>query len=491
MPRPVQSGVIPIQDFNQGGLSFSKWSGLKNSLYKFIGFDPHSLPGILNVEQKLTKDSGSTIDEFCKARVNCSNGIRYWFSYTSGKIWQDKAGTYTLVYTVTPGAGTAGCLGAIEHEGYIYWATQSRLHRIPIDGVKADGSTNWTANAVANWGTFTITDTSFHPMLSHTGQQILYIGDGNYLAQVDAGVFTANALDIRTPLRIKSLGEIGTDILLGTYISDNVTQTEIIRWNGWSVSFTSTDKIPEVGINAFLPADNMVLVQAGKAGNIYYYDGTNLELYTKIPGTYSSTAYGEVNPDSVANKEGQILFGFSNGSGDPADELIYRIGRNNRNLNYIMDQPYPISERSGDDFVLTGVEIGGVMVSGQIVYVAWKRTATGPVYTYGVDKLDTTAKLNGAYFETRVMVVNREEQANFSKALIAYASLPASTAINFYTDINYAGYGSALTKVDDTQRYIVETKDEATTFNTLQLKVKVTTSSNSAPSIESGAVVIR
>jgi len=485
MPRPIQPGVIPIQNFNLSGLAFSKWSGLKDSFFKLIGFDMHSSPGILNVEQKLTKDSGTTVTEFCKARVNSSSGIRYWFSFTSGKIWQDKAGTYTLVYTTSPAAGTAGCLGATEYQGYIYWATQSRLHRVAV--ASADGATAWTANAAPNWATFSITDASFHPMLNHTSQQILYIGDGNYLAQVDAGVFTANALDISTPLRIKSLGKIGTDILLGTYVADNITQTEIIRWNGWGVSFTNSDPIPEVGINAFLPADNMVLVQAGKAGNIYYYDGTNLELYMKIPGTYSSTAYGEVYPDSVANKEGQILFGLSNGSGNPADQLVYRLARHNRNFSYIMDQPYPISERSGSDFVLTGLEIGGIMVSGQIVYVAWKSaTETGTV-----DKLDVSNKLDGAYFETRVMIVNREEQTNFSEALIAYASLPASTAINFYLDKNYAGYGDALSKIDDTQRYIVRTKDEATEFNTLQLRVKVTTSSNSAPQIESGAVITR
>jgi len=482
----VLSGVIPIQDFNKGGLAFSKWSGLANSLYKMIGFDPHSTPGTLKVEQKLTLDAGmvGVVDEFCRYAISGSNNIRYWFSYTSGKIWQETAGTYTLVYTTSPAGGAAGCLGAKEYQGYIYWATQSRLHRIPI--ATANGAGEWTTNAVPNWKTFSITDASFHPMLDHTGQQILYIGDGNYLAQVDAGTFSANALDIKTPLKIKSLGEIGTDVLIGTYVASSVTQAEIIRWNGWSVSFTNSDPIPETGVNAFLPADNMVLAQAGTQGNIYYYDGTNLELYMKIPGNYSSAAYGEVYPGSVANNGGQILFGFSNGSGNPADELIYRLARHSRNFSYILDAPYPISERSGSNFVLTGIEIGAILVVNNLIYVAWKNGAS-----YGIDKLDASNKLDGAYFETRVMTVNREEFANFSEAFIAYASKPASTDIDFYLDKNYAGYGSALSKIDDIQRCVVRTKDEATEFNTLQLKVKFTTSANSAPQIESGAVVIR
>ena len=480
-----QSGLIPIGNWNLGGLSFSKWSGLKDSFYKLIGLDMHSQPGTLKVEQKLTVEATGVVPtEFCRVAVNSSNGAQYWFSYTSGKIWErPTSGTWILVHTTTPAAGTAGCLGAAEYQGYIYWATQSRLHRITVGN--ADNN-NWTVDAVEDWATFSITDADFHPMLNHSSQQILYIGDGNYLAQVDAGTFTANALDIATTLRIKSLGKIGNDILLGTYVADTVTQTEIIRWNGWGVSFTNSDSIPEVGINAFLPTDNMVLAQAGKAGNIYYYDGENLELYGKIPGTYSSTAYGEVYPNSVANKEGQVLFGFSNGSGNPADELIYRLAKHNRSFEYIMDQPYPVSERSGSDFVLTGLEIGAILVVGQLIYVAWKNGSS-----FGVDKLDVSNKLDGAYFETRIVVINREEQANFSEALIAYTSKPASTDVDFYTDINYAGYGSALSKFADTDRNIVRTKDEGTTFTTMQLKVKVTTSGNNAPQLESGAIVVR
>jgi hypothetical protein len=483
MAKKQEAGIIPIERYNLGGLAYSKWSGPKNSLYKLIGFDPHSIPGILLVEQKLTKDSGVTVDEFCKARVNCSNGSQFWGSSTSGKIWErTSAGVYRLVHTVTPAAGTAYILDMVEHEGYIYIATQSRLHRILV--TDADDN-DWATDCVEDWATFSITDANFHPMFSHPSQQILYIGDGNYLAQVDTGVFTANALDIKTPLRIKSLGQLGTDILIGTYVADTVTETEIIRWNGWSVSFTNSDPIPEVGINAFLPADNMVLVQAGKAGNIYRYNGEQLDLFGKIPGEYSSTAYGEVYPQSVANKEGQILFGFSNGSGNPADELVYRIGRYSRDFPYIMDQPYPISERSGTDFVLTGLEIGGILVVGSLIFVAWKHGTS-----YGIDKLDVSNKLNGAYFESRVMAVNREELANFAKSLVCYAELPASTAIDMYLNKNYAGYGSALSKLDDTDRNIVESNDEGTTFTTLQLKVKVTTSVNNAPKLENSAIFL-
>ena len=148
-------GVISIENFNQGGLSDSKFSGIANSLYKLVGWDLHTTPGVLKVAQRLAKNSGSTVTEFVKCMVVSTNGHTYHFSSTSGKIWErTEGGVWSLVYTCSPAAGTAGTLGAIEYMGYIYWATQSRLHRILA--TDAEGSTEWTANAAPNWQTFTI-----------------------------------------------------------------------------------------------------------------------------------------------------------------------------------------------------------------------------------------------------------------------------------------------------------------------------------------------
>src|SRR3990167_3051890 len=114
-----------------GGLSDTEHSGPKNSFFRSVGIDWLSEPGRIKVHQKLTKNSGATIDAFCKFAVSASNGYTFWFSNTSGKIWaRAAAGTWTLAYTTVPGAGAAGCLGAKEFNGFIYWATQSRLYRV-------------------------------------------------------------------------------------------------------------------------------------------------------------------------------------------------------------------------------------------------------------------------------------------------------------------------------------------------------------------------
>lgn len=474
--------MIEIGKFNQAGLADSKWSGIKDSLYRMIGFDPHSAPGVLRVAQAMSKISSSGLaDEFCKVAIASTNGNTYWFSSESGKVWQrSAAGTITLVYTTVPTSGGAACLGAAEYQGVIYWFTENYVHKIAA--ASADGAAAWTANASANWQAFDNGDEDFHPAFELN--QILYIGDGNLVAQINAGTFTPDALDVVAPLRVKALNKIGVDLLVGTYVADSITKTEIYRWNTYSDSWTVSDTIDEVGINAFLPADNYVFVQAGIAGNIYIYNGEKLELYKRIPGDYSPSKTSTVHPYAVANIGGQTLFGVSNLSGNPCDQGVYRLGRHSRIYPYIMDLPYPISERSDGEFVLSGIEIGAILVVGSDIMVSRKNGSSK-----GLDMLDWSTKLDGAFFESRVMFWLRDMFVTFTRFIVAYASLPDSTDITIAYNNNYSGYND-VAKTKDAMRSIVysEAGVEATT---LQLKVSVSTNGNDAPEIESSAVYVK
>lgn len=468
---------IPFKNFNLGGIADSDYMGGANSLADLWGFDIHSEVGVLKVNQALAKESGSTVDDLVKAAVPCSDGNTYLFGSTNGKIWKrTSGGTYSLEATAAPAAGAIGILDAMEYQGYIYYAMQSRLGRVAV------GAAWSTRND--SWATFTNTDASFHPM--RIVNLVLYIGDANYLAQVDAGVFAANALDISAPLRIKCLGQLGTDILMGTFVSSNIVATQIYRWNTWSVSFTNSDPIPEIGINCFLPIDNGVMCNAGTKGNLYTYDGVVLQPYKQIKGTWDNTTNkATVNPNAALNFNGLPLFGLSVSAGTPANMGVYSLGRANRNYPIVLNGEQGISTGHLDN-----VEIGAIVGVGDVYLVTWKDTNGGT--SYGVDILDLSNKYSAAYLTTRVIMADRMAFLNYNVVNIGYRTLPANTTFGISKKVN----GGAMTAIvagdctDDVQRKIFMTSIDINDATTLQVKIAPTVSANTAPEIEAFEVVV-
>src|ERR1035437_6881564 len=378
---------IQIKDINLGGIADSMFQGQKNSVAEMVSFDIHSEPGIMKHNQKLTKESGATVDDLVKRILPCSDGFTYLFGSTNGKVWKrTSAGVYTLEATVAPGAGAVGIIDAWEYQGYIYYSMQSRLGRVAVGAPTA-----W-AGKDDNWKTFLNTDADFHPMFEVN--MVLYIGDGHNLAQVDAGVFSETAtaaLDIEVPLRIKSLGKILTDILIGTFVNVYRVATQILRWNTWSVIFSVSDDIPEIGINCFLRTDNFVLVNAGTKGSFYLYNGSQLDNYKRIPGDWTGTKEGYMHPNASCNMFGLPLFGLSNVSGNPAPQGVYSLGGYDRNYPKVLNLEWLISTGNS-----SGIDIGAIELAGTTLLESRKDTTTGTVY--GVDKIDLTAKVATAYF---------------------------------------------------------------------------------------------
>ncbi len=465
---------IPFKNFNLGGISDSDYQGANNSLATLWGFDIHNEPGVLKVNQALTKDSGTTITELCLASVACSNGNTYFFGSVTGKVWKRTyTGVYSLAATVSPAAGSAGILGAKEYNGYIYWATEKRVGRWDMT------ATDW-GTIENDFATFTKGNSALHPMFILN--KSLYIGDSNLIAEIDNGVFTANALDIGIPYLIKCLGRSDDELLIGTWVSNNIMETRIFCWNTWSTNPTYSDPIPEVGINAFLPIDNGVMVSAGSKGNIYIYDGKNLDLYKQIKGSWSNSSKGIVNPNAILNFNGLPLFGLSYyAGGNPTNMGIYSLGRANRNYPTVLNGEYGISTGH-----LSNVEIGCIVpVSDEYFLVAWKDTSAIPT-VYGVDKLDISNKYSGAYLETRNIIVDRMNFMTFKSVEIAYRLLPANTTFTISRKVNNGSYEDFLTTEcsNDIDRAIFASEIDINNATKIKIKISPTISVNNSPEIE-------
>jgi hypothetical protein len=333
-------------------------------------------------------------------------------------------------------------------------------------------------------------DSEFHPMLDQN--LVLYIGDRNYIHQVDidttdgSHVFTSRALDYNYPLRAKCLGTFQTDLLVGTVVDNKIAKTRLIRWNTWSDSFSSNDSIPEQGINAFIDGDNYILVSAGEVGNIYFFNGQTLELMRTMKGNSTGFDAGgkvTVHPQATANFKGLPLFGLSNVSGNPVDQGIYSFGSRNSDYPQILSLDYPISERSSGNFVLTGIEIGAIAIVGNDMYVSWKNGSTK-----GIDKLDYSNKLSGAYITTQIMDITKVYLNNYQKYIAKYVVLPASTDITMQYKRHYGSWTSLSPKTAALiLQKIAELNIQAAP---LQLKFSFTCNVNDAPKVTEFIVMV-
>lgn len=169
--------------------------------------------------------------------------------------------------------------------------------------------------------------------------------------------------------------------------------------------------------------------------------------------------------------------------GDPFSTGIYTLGRYSKNYPSILDLTYPISEDT-----LEGVEVGAVLVVGNDFYVSWKRVVDG-VETYGIDKIDYSAKYTGAYLETRVITGNRDEFGSFRKFLFGYSDLPTGTNFTFKISKDYGENWLTLNTRQDSKRKIIYS-DDGMESTVLQLRIQATVNGNQTPSLEEGKVIV-
>lgn len=431
MPQTTKPVKIQISNQVLGGISDSKYLGIEHSVAAMVGFNIHGEPGIMKVNQATEKISADLIDGFIKYTVPASNGETYGFSADSGKVWRIKAdGTVQLCYTTVASVGESKCTGADEYNGYILWYTEKKIHRISLANALV---TTW-ATLDLNWKEFNNGDKLYHP--SEQVNLVLYIADKNGMTQLDGDTFTQGDV-VMNPApaehRICSLIKYITSLCYGTFVASNVVKSLFVNWNTWSLTPYFIDDLPEVGVASQLKTDNSVVAYAGKKGNFYSYNGQQLEQYKRIPGDWDGAKEAIVHPDANVNLNGLPLFGLSNVAGNPAPQGVYSLGSYSREYPKVLNLEYIISTGH-----TTNIEIGVIAQSGSTIYVSWKDSTVAETPVYGVDKIDSSNKINGAYFDTRVMMTSRTDKKNTTIEIFyrTLNGLTPATAVTLQARVN-------------------------------------------------------
>jgi len=365
--------------------------------------------------------------------------------------------------------GGAIVLGAAEHNDYVYFATELILWKIAVADLAS-----WSGN-IETVGMFENGNDTYHPMAKKSLS--LFIGDGSVMARVnELDQFSPETdFNVESQEIITTMIDFDIDLLIGT---KDINRCRVLRWDTVSESWSAEDVIDDVEIYAFIRDDNYVYALAGEAGRLYFYDGEKLVPYQRIPGTWTTTSRGKINANAVGFLLGVPVFGFSNIQGNPTEQGVYGFGSYSKDYPKTLSLDFPISTN-----VLADVEIGAIITKGADMWVSWK---SGVSPTYGVDKIDYSAKYTGAYLETMMLspLPNRTNFKTIARVKAPYTSLPTDTAITFGYKKNYEANYASFNGVVDTKLSQVKAEKSIPNIANLQLRMGLTVSGNTAPEVE-------
>lgn len=246
-----------------GKLEAGKFQTLENA-------EVHDETGIVKPQYAMESES-TTPNEACFSAIDPSGNV-YFASKTTGKIWKrTTAGSYSLAHTNTNTAHR----GIRYFNGYLFYWTSTKLGHFDL-------ASTWTDSFA--------TGTDFREGIE--ANNALLIANGRYTARVDSSnVFSANEFVAPAQFKQTCLKNIGDDVLIGTYISTDVSYCKVFLWNTVSPSWTYEDEVFEIGINCFVQLDNDYLAQCGTEGRFYYWTGSRMAYFGRIRGI--TTALGE------------------------------------------------------------------------------------------------------------------------------------------------------------------------------------------------------
>ncbi len=298
-------------------------------------------------------------------------------------------------------------------------------------------------------------------------------------------VFTVNmtkGISLDSKYVVQSFGEFRDTLLMGTIAEGSASTysdfSKLFTWDTVSPTFNNGTATDEFGINAFINFFGSTVVQAGSKGMLYSYDGVNLQRFKRIPGDWSGNT-AIIKKNAVSSYFGIPVFGFSNVSGEPAEQGVYMFGGYDAKYPKVFSLDFCSNDGAG--IPTANSEINSIARIGTDLVFSSNVLAG----TSQIKRIDSTKKYNGAYLITRVIDTSRELQKKM-KVRVCYRTLPAGTSVGLRAKVNNDSFDS-YTLIDYSNMNYLETEIDIADVNTVQLKISLfrdTANPNNAPEIE-------
>lgn len=459
------SNEYPIwqQKMNYGGFADDKFLGIKNSFTSAKGVEIRQNPHTLKLAKGLVNDNkdqnGNTVlvEDFVGSFVTIkSSGITLACG-KSGKIYKKTHGQigWTLNYTLNTGLGAGNrIINAIEYNGFVYFLTEAKIHRIAIGDV---AQATWTDFIVLNYKNFNTQTSNYRPALEINNK--LYIGDGSYLGELDSlGTWTYNKLAIFGDEEIVGLTYGGAMArIFGTKLLNSYGQKtrggHKYYWDTTSESYNelvyTSEPIHCVASNG--GSDYMI---AGMQPYLYLSDGYNFTKLKKLPfvGDIKNCYLGANFMDffeKILTFAFQFPFGDSSGYEGKEGRGLMTYGKYDDKYPDALNFEFPSSQyeqyTAGSETYPAGYRVyfGAVHNANGRFYVSWAMYGNiGDAFlASGIDEISTT-KYNAT--GELVSLVHYGQEACEDKAAkllkIAFNKLNAGEKIEVFLSKNFESF---------------------------------------------------
>lgn len=303
----------------------------------------------------------------------------------------------------------------------------------------------------------------------YTLNKVLYVGSGRFIHQCELDVTTGTAVFSNKVLDIGSgtitaLSSMGTELIIGT------DEGIMYRWNTYSSSWSFASRPIGISIKAIWSLSNQVYCNAGSYGDIYAYDGANLALWGNLFSNRSSGAY----VTQVINKDRYVLLGVSTTSATVRGGL-FAFGKLREGLSPTISVMHTVT--SATSYTLK-IDSCVYDASNDTVVTCW--TVNSVLHSGSL----SANRYSGAYFETKIVKIDRSEYAEIIEVLVPYTSLPTNTDIKLYYKANYSASWTEITGKNDTNR-MLKSFPFSIQGSVFEFKVELTTSTTLTPVVES------
>jgi len=373
-----------IDEFS-GGYSDQDNKGILGAFAYGQSIDFRTTPGSFTGGNIPIKNTTTIIEALPK--WICKLGASVYAYDADGKIY--KSGTPWTKVRTNGQTGVGNGMGIMGTN--LYYAANAKLGKDDgTFGAPNDSFQTFTSGTAGDW----------HPMKLFGGAGGLCIGDGRYIATLDADGSTWAATDLTLPLnkKIKCL-EVWNDFLvIGTYEGTNAydnNSADLFLWDGISSTYNSVINLNDSGIHALLTTPYGLLICAGVRGNVYFYNGGVPTLIKRIPDQgLTRSSYNEIYPGAVTNFGGLAMIGTAGGGADAsALKGVFSWGTVNKN--------YPMT--LGYDYVLsTGHTTGATVYTSAVaavndtnMYIGWRDDTS-----YGIDLVNSSNKATSAVYRS-------------------------------------------------------------------------------------------